>query len=47
MPVHIAIATSHFILLNTALLSVIPHATMKHIDYPKGFLLGSGTFIGA
>jgi len=47
MPVHLATATSHFILLNTALLSVIPHAIMNHIDYSKGFLLGSGALIGA
>jgi hypothetical protein len=47
MPVHLATATSHFILLNTALLSVIPHAIMMHIDYQKGILLGSGAFIGA
>ncbi|MFH0888812.1 MAG: sulfite exporter TauE/SafE family protein [Planctomycetota bacterium] len=47
MPVQLATATSQFILLNTALLSIIPHAIMNHIDYPKGFLLGSGAFIGA
>jgi len=47
IPVHIATATSHFILLNTVLLSIIPHALWGHIDYTKGLLLGGGALIGA
>jgi len=47
IPVHIATATSHFILFSTVLLSVIPHALWGHIDYTRGLLLGGGALIGA
>lgn len=47
IPVHIAAATSHFILFGTVLLSVIPHALWGHIDYTWGMLLGGGALIGA
>jgi len=47
IPVHIAAATSHFILLSTVSLSVIPHAVWGHIDYTMGLLLGGGALIGA
>lgn len=47
IPVHIATATSHFILFSTVLLSVVPHALWGHIDYTKGLLLGGGALVGA
>lgn len=47
IPVHIATATSHFILFSTVLLSIIPHALLGHIDYSEGLLLGVGALIGA
>src|SRR3989339_1230973 len=47
IPVHIATATSHFILFSTVLLSVVPHALWGHIDYSRGLLLGGGALVGA
>ncbi|MEK7309465.1 MAG: sulfite exporter TauE/SafE family protein [Planctomycetota bacterium] len=47
IPVHIATATSHFILFSTVLLSVIPHTVWGHIDYTRGLLMGGGALIGA
>lgn len=47
IPVHIATATSHFILFSTVLLSAIPHAVWGHIDYSRGLLLGCGALVGA
>ncbi|MEW6026487.1 MAG: sulfite exporter TauE/SafE family protein [Planctomycetota bacterium] len=47
IPVHIATATSHFILFNTVLLSLVPHTLLGHIDYHSGLLLGLGALLGA
>ncbi|MBI5778460.1 MAG: sulfite exporter TauE/SafE family protein [Planctomycetes bacterium] len=47
IPVHIATATSHFILFSTVLLSIVPHALWGHIDYVPGLLMGGGALIGA
>ena len=47
IPVHIATATSHFVLFGTVLLSVIPRALMGHINYTYGLFLGGGALIGA
>ncbi|MBI5748631.1 MAG: sulfite exporter TauE/SafE family protein [Nitrospinae bacterium] len=47
MPIHLATATSHFILAITSLLGVITFMGLKYIDIDYAVLLGVGSIIGA
>lgn len=47
MPVRSATATSQFILLNTACLSLLPQVWWGNVDYGYGLLMGAGAVVGA
>lgn len=46
-PVHIAVATSHFILAWTALFGAVTHGMEGHIDAPIAISTGIGAILGA
>ncbi|MCS7135880.1 MAG: sulfite exporter TauE/SafE family protein [Nitrososphaerota archaeon] len=47
IPVHVATATSHFILIFTTLFGSITHSTLNNISFGHAILLGLGGILGA
>jgi hypothetical protein len=47
IPVHIATATSHFILAITSFLGTVAFLGLGYVDFDYAVLLGIGTIIGA
>ncbi|GBC70800.1 hypothetical protein HRbin02_00571 [Candidatus Calditenuaceae archaeon HR02] len=47
VPAYIATATSHFVLVWTALTGIVTHALLRHIDPIMGGLVSAGALLGA